>query len=80
MIIGVGTYEVRAADAVVEVTAPTLVEITHLRRGAVIISMMAPAGSPQLVGALTAHGVTAPAQAPARRAGGCALECKPAVE
>jgi len=80
LIIGAGNGEVWVADAVVEVTAPTLVEINGLRQGAVIISGMTPVRRPEQVGALPAQGVTALAHSPARRAGGCVLESKPAVE
>ncbi|WP_028654531.1 Re/Si-specific NAD(P)(+) transhydrogenase subunit alpha [Nocardioides sp. J54] len=56
----VGTpEEVWAADVVVKVNAPTDEEIGRLRRGATIISMMAPARSPELLERLQAQGVTA---------------------
>ncbi|MGB3603558.1 MAG: Re/Si-specific NAD(P)(+) transhydrogenase subunit alpha [Gordonia sp. (in: high G+C Gram-positive bacteria)] len=56
----VGTAdEVWAADVVVKVNAPTDEEIARMRRGAVLISMMAPARNPELVEKLTAAGVTA---------------------
>ena len=56
----VGTpEEVWAADVVVKVNAPTEEEIGRLRRGATIISMMAPARSPELIERLQAAGVTA---------------------
>ena len=55
----VGTDEVWVADVVVKVNAPTLDEVAKLRRGGTIISMMAPARSPELVAALAAQGVTA---------------------
>ncbi len=48
-----------AADVVVKVNAPTAEEIDRLRRGATIVSMMAPARSPELVERLTEAGVTA---------------------
>ena len=51
--------EVWAADVVVKVNAPTAEEIGRLRAGATIISMMAPARSPELVEQLAAQGVTA---------------------
>ncbi len=51
--------EVWAADVVVKVNAPTDDEIARLRRGATIISIMAPARSPELVEKLQAQGVTA---------------------
>ena len=53
------TEEVWAADVVVKVNAPTLEEIGRLRRGATVISMMAPARSPELIDQLQAAGVTA---------------------
>lgn len=56
----VGTSdEVWAADVVVKVNAPSAEEIGRLRRGATIISMMAPARSPELLEQLQAAGVTA---------------------
>ena len=51
--------EVWAADVVVKVNAPTAEEIGRLRAGATVISMMAPARSPELVEQLAAQGVTA---------------------
>jgi NAD(P) transhydrogenase subunit alpha len=51
--------EALAADVVVKVNAPTDDEIAKLRRGAVLISIMAPARSPELVEKLQAAGVTA---------------------
>ena len=56
----VGSAEdVWGADIVVKVNAPTAEEIGRLRAGATIISMMAPARSPELVEQLAAQGVTA---------------------
>jgi NAD(P) transhydrogenase subunit alpha len=56
----VGTAEeVWTADVIVKVNAPTDQEIDRLRQGATIISMMAPARSPELVEKLRAQGVTA---------------------
>jgi NAD(P) transhydrogenase subunit alpha len=56
----VGTaQEVWAADVVVKVNAPTDEEIGRLRKGATIISMMAPGRSPELLEKLQAQGVTA---------------------
>jgi NAD(P) transhydrogenase subunit alpha len=58
--ISVGTAgDVWSSDIVVKVNAPTPDEIARLRPGAVIVSMMAPARSPELVEALAAAGVTA---------------------
>jgi NAD(P) transhydrogenase subunit alpha len=51
--------EVWAADAVVKVNVPTDEEIGRLRPGATIVSMMAPARSPELVDRLADAGVTA---------------------
>jgi NAD(P) transhydrogenase subunit alpha len=51
--------DVWSSDIVVKVNAPTTDEIARLRPGTVIISMMAPARSPELVEALAAAGVTA---------------------
>ncbi|QRY62169.1 Re/Si-specific NAD(P)(+) transhydrogenase subunit alpha [Gordonia sp. PDNC005] len=53
------TDDVWAADVVVKVNAPTDAEIARMRRGAVLISMMAPARNPELVEKLTNAGVTA---------------------
>ena len=51
--------EVWAADVMVKVNAPTASEIARLRRGAIVVSMMAPARSPELLAQLEAAGVTA---------------------
>ncbi|WP_148573301.1 Re/Si-specific NAD(P)(+) transhydrogenase subunit alpha [Nocardioides caldifontis] len=51
--------EVWAADVVVKVNAPTEEEVGRLCRGAIIVSMMAPARSPELLKRLQAAGVTA---------------------
>lgn len=48
-----------SSDVVVKVNAPTEEEIGRLRRGATVISMLAPARNPQLVERLQAQGVTA---------------------
>ncbi len=57
--VAVGTAEdVWASDIVVKVNAPTPEEISRLRPGATIISLMAPMRSPELVDALVAAGVT----------------------
>ncbi|MFF3854265.1 Re/Si-specific NAD(P)(+) transhydrogenase subunit alpha [Micromonospora sp. NPDC002575] len=53
------TEQVWAADVVVKVDAPTDEEIGRLRQGATIISIMAPARSPDLLKKLQAQGVTA---------------------
>ncbi|WP_439937860.1 Re/Si-specific NAD(P)(+) transhydrogenase subunit alpha [Nocardia sp. N13] len=50
--------EVWASDVVVKVNAPTADEVARLRRGATVISLMAPARSPELVEQLAAAGVT----------------------
>ncbi len=55
----VSAEEVWASDVVVKVQAPTAEEITRLRRGATVISLMAPARSPELLEQLQAAGVTA---------------------
>ena len=56
----VGTAEdVWSSDIVVKVNAPTAEEIGRMRPGATVISLMAPARSPELVEALRAAGVTA---------------------
>ncbi|MCF8572228.1 Re/Si-specific NAD(P)(+) transhydrogenase subunit alpha [Gordonia sp. HY002] len=51
--------DVWAADVVVKVNAPSDDEIARMRRGAVLISMMAPGRNPELVEKLTNAGVTA---------------------
>ncbi|KAE8765953.1 Re/Si-specific NAD(P)(+) transhydrogenase subunit alpha [Georgenia thermotolerans] len=51
--------EVWSSDVVVKVNAPTEEEIARLRPGATVISLMAPARSPELVEKLRAAGVTA---------------------
>ena len=51
--------DVWGADVVVKVNAPTDEEIGRLRRGATIVSMMAPMRSPELVERLSEAGVTA---------------------
>ena len=51
--------DVWASDVVVKVNAPTEAEIARLRRGATVVSLMAPARSPELVEQLAAAGVTA---------------------
>ncbi|MFM6847475.1 MAG: NAD(P)(+) transhydrogenase (Re/Si-specific) subunit alpha, partial [Terrabacter sp.] len=58
--IAVGSSDdVWSSDVVVKVNAPTEAEIARLRRGATVISLMAPARSPELVEQLAAAGVTA---------------------
>lgn len=51
--------EVWSSDVVVKVNAPTGDEVGRLRPGATVISLMAPARSPELVERLGAAGVTA---------------------
>ena len=51
--------DVWSSDVVVKVNAPTVEEVARLRPGAAVISLMAPARSPELVEALRAAGVTA---------------------
>jgi H+-translocating NAD(P) transhydrogenase subunit alpha len=50
--------DVWAADIVVKVNAPSPEEISRLRAGATVVSLMAPARSPELVEQLAAQGVT----------------------
>ncbi|MBC2932289.1 Re/Si-specific NAD(P)(+) transhydrogenase subunit alpha [Nocardioides sp. zg-1228] len=58
--IAVGTgADVWSSDVVVKVDAPTDDEIGRLRPGATVVSLMAPARSPELVERLAAQGVTA---------------------
>ncbi|MDI6912451.1 Re/Si-specific NAD(P)(+) transhydrogenase subunit alpha [Nocardioides sp.] len=55
----VGTAEdVWSSDVVVKINAPTDEEVARLRRGATVVSLMAPARSPELVERLAAAGVT----------------------
>ncbi|WP_374454215.1 Re/Si-specific NAD(P)(+) transhydrogenase subunit alpha [Nocardioides sp.] len=55
----VGSAEdVWGSDVVVKVNAPTDDEVARLRRGATVISLMAPARTPELVERLAAAGVT----------------------
>ncbi len=57
--IGVGSSDdVWASEVVVKVNAPTTDEIGRLAPGATVVSLMAPARSPELVEALAAAGVT----------------------
>ena len=51
--------EIWASDIVVKINAPTDEEIARLRPGATIISLMAPARSPELIEKLATAGVTA---------------------
>jgi NAD(P) transhydrogenase subunit alpha len=51
--------EVWASDVVAKVNAPTEDELARMHRGATVVSMMAPARSPELVEALERAGVTA---------------------
>ena len=51
--------DVWSSDIVVKVNAPTDEEIARLKRGATIISLMAPMRSPELIAKLEAAGVTA---------------------
>lgn len=58
--IAVGTADdVWSSDIVVKVNAPTDEEIARLLPGATVVSLMAPARSPELVERLAAQGVTA---------------------
>lgn len=53
------TEDVWSSDVVVKINAPSDDEIARLRRGATVVSLMAPARSPELVERLSAAGVTA---------------------
>ncbi len=55
----VSAEQVWASDIVIKVNAPTDAEIARLRPGATIVSLMAPARSPELLDALQRRGVTA---------------------
>jgi NAD(P) transhydrogenase subunit alpha len=58
--VGVGSSDdVWASDIVIKVNAPTDAEIARLRRGATVVSLMAPGRSPELLATLQAQGVTA---------------------
>ena len=58
--VGIGSAaEVWAADIVIKVNAPTDDEIARLRPGATVVSLLAPARSPELLAKLTARGLTA---------------------
>lgn len=50
--------EVWASDVVVKVAAPDAAQVDRLRPGATLVSLLAPARSPELVERLTAAGVT----------------------
>ena len=50
--------DVWASDIIVKVNAPSAEEIGRMRKGAVVVSLMAPARSPELVEQLAAAGVT----------------------
>ena len=50
--------DVWASDVVVKVNAPTTQEIARMRPGATVVSLMAPARSPELLERLQAAGVT----------------------
>ncbi|WP_330327614.1 Re/Si-specific NAD(P)(+) transhydrogenase subunit alpha [Streptomyces pseudovenezuelae] len=56
---GAGIGEAWDADVVLKVNAPTEAEIGRLRRGAVLVAVLAPAQSPELLRALADAGVTA---------------------
>ncbi|MFG2802309.1 Re/Si-specific NAD(P)(+) transhydrogenase subunit alpha [Streptomyces pseudovenezuelae] len=57
--VGAGIGEAWDADVVLKVNAPTEAEIGRLRRGAVLVAVLAPAQSPELLRALADAGVTA---------------------
>ncbi|WP_329288553.1 Re/Si-specific NAD(P)(+) transhydrogenase subunit alpha [Streptomyces pseudovenezuelae] len=57
--VGAGIGEAWDADVVLKVNAPTEAEICRLRRGAVLVAVLAPAQSPELLRALADAGVTA---------------------
>ena len=54
-----GADDVWTSDVVIKVNAPTDDEIARLRPGAVVVSLMAPGRSPELLARLAAAGVTA---------------------
>ncbi|MFF4034212.1 Re/Si-specific NAD(P)(+) transhydrogenase subunit alpha [Streptomyces sviceus] len=57
--VGAGIAEAWEADVVLKVNAPTAAEIRRLRRGAVVVALLAPAQNPELLQALADAGVTA---------------------
>ncbi|MER6290137.1 Re/Si-specific NAD(P)(+) transhydrogenase subunit alpha [Streptomyces sviceus] len=57
--VGAGIAEAWEADVVLKVNAPTSAEIRRLRRGAVVVALLAPAQNPELLQALADAGVTA---------------------
>jgi H+-translocating NAD(P) transhydrogenase subunit alpha len=57
--VGAGIAEAWEADVVLKVNAPTEAEIRRLRRGAVVVALLAPAQNPELLQALADAGVTA---------------------
>ncbi|MGK3940919.1 Re/Si-specific NAD(P)(+) transhydrogenase subunit alpha [Streptomyces caeruleatus] len=57
--VGAGIAEAWEADVVLKVNAPTEAEIRRLRRGAVVVALLAPAQNPELLRALADAGVTA---------------------
>src|SRR3954470_184408 len=57
--VGAGIGEAWDADVVLKVNAPIEAEIRRLRRGAVVVALLAPAQSPELLQALADAGVTA---------------------
>ncbi|WP_020121620.1 Re/Si-specific NAD(P)(+) transhydrogenase subunit alpha [Streptomyces canus] len=57
--VGARIAEAWEADVVLKVNAPTEAEIRRLRRGAVVVALLAPAQDPELLQALADAGVTA---------------------
>jgi NAD(P) transhydrogenase subunit alpha len=57
--VGAGIGEAWDADVVLKVNAPNQAEIRRLRRGAVVVALLAPAQNPELLQALADAGVTA---------------------
>src|SRR4051794_3076699 len=57
--VGAGIGEAWDADVVLKVNAPIEAEIRRLRPGAVVVALLAPAQSPELLHALADAGVTA---------------------
>ncbi|MFF7645193.1 Re/Si-specific NAD(P)(+) transhydrogenase subunit alpha [Streptomyces canus] len=57
--VGAGIAEAWEADVVLKVNAPTEAEIRRMRRGAVVVALLAPAQNPELLQALADAGVTA---------------------
>ena len=74
----VDAEQIWASDIVVKVNAPTEEELARMRPGATLVSLLAPARSPELVETLSAAGVTALAadEVGAARPNRCRRACR----